>query len=294
MVSGPSGAEISVIPWLAGPAERGLDLGRAAVMGVLNVTPDSFSDGGQHYQPANAVSRALAMENEGARVIDIGAESTRPGAEPMSAATQIERLAPVLRELRPATDCFISVDTSEPAVIDAVAELGADMVNDVRGLRVPGAIDAVARHELAVCVSHMQGEPVSMQQAPQYDDVVADVADYLAARVDECVAAGVRSDRLCVDPGFGFGKTRAHNIAMLQSVAQFGVKGRPILLGVSRKSMFARIFDDDSHDARVNGSLASAVWAVSQGVAIVRAHDVRATVQVCQLADALASDSVSS
>lgn len=283
---------VSAPPSLAGPNGRRLDLSRTAVMGVLNITPDSFSDGGDHNRPPDAVARALAMVDQGARIIDVGAESTRPGSQPVTAATQIERLTPVLTQLREQTSVFISVDTSEPAVMDAAAGLGVDMINDIRGLRVPGAIDAVARHGLAVCVSHMQGEPETMQQTPEYDDVVAEVEDYLASRVADCVDAGIDAEQLCVDPGFGFGKTRAHNIRMLQSVARFGVAGRPILLGVSRKSMFGRIFDDDTPEARLNGSLASAVWGVSRGVAIVRVHDVQATAQVCQLADVLCAGEV--
>lgn len=272
---------------LTGPGYRRLTLQPTVVMGVLNVTPDSFSDGGLYNRPSDAVAHGLSLIDSGARIVDVGAESTRPGSEPISAATQIKRLSSVLGELRASTDCFLSVDTSEPAVMEAAADFGVDMINDVRGLRAAGAVEVVAKYGLAACIGHMQGEPATMQREPRYDDVVGEVQAYLAHRVEACRQAGMGIDRLCVDPGFGFGKTWAHNMAMLQSIERFDVSGRPVVLGVSRKSMFARIFADDSPEARLNGSLASAVWAVSRGVSIVRAHDVRATAQVCQLAELL-------
>lgn len=273
-------------PELASP-NRSLALDSTRVMGILNLTPDSFSDGGAYPDVSTAVQHGLTMIEDGAAVIDVGAESTRPRAEPVPAKTQLMRLEPVLHALRERTGVFISVDTSDPDVINAVARLDVDMINDVRGLRMPGAIDAVARHGLAACISHMQGEPDSMQRAPAYNDVVAEVRAWLADRVVDCRNAGVAPERICVDPGFGFGKTREHNLEMLRSIDRFAVNGRPVLLGVSRKSMFAKLFDD-SAEARLHGSLASAFWAATRGVALVRAHDVRATYDVCRLADWLA------
>lgn len=271
---------------LTGP-HRSLAMGQTRIMGVLNLTPDSFSDGGAHLDVETAVQHGLGMVESGAAVIDVGAESTRPGAEPVPAKTQLGRLEPVLRALRKQTGVFISVDTSDPDVIDAVAGLGVDMINDVRGLRAPGAIEAAERHKLAVCIGHMQGEPDSMQRAPAYDDVVAEVRAYLANRVADCRNAGIAPERICVDPGFGFGKTRAHNIEMLRAIDRFAVEGRPVVLGVSRKSMFAKLFDDDSAESRLHGSLASAFWAATRNISLVRAHDVRATHHVCRLADLL-------
>ncbi len=272
---------------LKGPGDRRLALQPTVVMGVLNVTPDSFSDGGVHNRPSDAIKHGVSLIEAGARILDVGAESTRPGSKPVSAATQIERLSPVLRELRAFSDCFLSVDTSDPVVMEAAADYGIDMINDVRGLHEAGAVEVVTKYGLSACIGHMQGEPATMQHDPHYNDVVGEVEAYLASRVRDCRLAGMSTDRLCVDPGFGFGKTLVHNMSMLQSIERFAVSGRPVVLGVSRKSMFAKLFDDDSLDARLNGSLASAVWGVSRGVSIVRAHDVLATAQVCQLADLL-------
>lgn len=268
---------------LAG-ANRRVSLAEPAVMGVLNVTPDSFSDGGHYVTVESAVRHALAMIGQGAAIIDIGGESTRPGAAPVSPAAECDRVLPVVEALRAESDVFISVDTSSPEVIRAACTAGADMINDIRGLTRPGALEAAAAADAAVCVMHMQGEPESMQSAPVYTDVVAEVRGFLQDRVAACRAAGLAPARIVVDPGFGFGKTLAHNLALLRAIGELDVAGRPVLMGVSRKSMFARLFERDDMPSRINASLGAAFWATLQGVGIIRCHDVRETAQMVCLA----------
>ncbi|MGN8159259.1 dihydropteroate synthase [Salinisphaera sp. SWV1] len=268
---------------LAG-ANRSVSLAEPAVMGVLNVTPDSFSDGGRYVTVESAVRHALAMIGEGAAIIDIGGESTRPGAAPVSPAAECDRVLPVVEALRAESDVFISMDTSSPEVIRAACAAGADMINDIRGLTRPGALEAAAAADAAVCVMHMQGEPESMQSAPTYTDVVAEVRGFLQERVAACRAAGLAPARIVVDPGFGFGKTLAHNLALLRAVGELHVAGRPVLMGVSRKSMFAQLLECDDMPARINASLGAAFWATLQGVGIIRCHDVRQTAQMVCLA----------
>ncbi|MGB7755414.1 MAG: dihydropteroate synthase [Salinisphaera sp.] len=268
---------------LAG-ARRAVSLAEPAVMGVLNVTPDSFSDGGRYVALEAALERSLVMIEQGAAIIDIGGESTRPGAAPVSTEAELERVLPVVEALRARSEIFISVDTSNPAVIQAVCAAGADMINDIRGLVRPGALEAVVAAEAAACVMHMQGEPATMQTAPSYTDVVAEVRAFLDDRVRACCAAGMAPERIVVDPGFGFGKTLEHNMALLRGVGELGAAGRPVLMGVSRKSMFARLFELDGLGARINGSLGAAFWATLQGVGIIRCHDVRETAQMVCLA----------
>lgn len=270
-------------------ARRQVSLAEPAVMGVLNVTPDSFSDGGRYVAVDTAVERALAMIEEGAAIIDIGGESTRPGAAPVSTEAELERVLPVIEALRSQSDIFISVDTSNAEVIKSVCAAGADMINDIRGLTRPGALDAAVAADAAVCVMHMQGEPSTMQAAPMYGDVVREIKGYLAERVDVCRAAGMARERIAVDPGFGFGKTLAHNLALLRAVGELGVAGCPVLMGVSRKSMFAYLFERDDMGSRINGSLGAAFWATLQGVGIIRCHDVRETTQMVCLARGLMS-----
>lgn len=253
-------------------------------MGVLNITPDSFSDGGRYIEVEAAVERALAMVEQGAAIVDIGGESTRPGATPVSSQAELARVLPVVEALRAESPVFISVDTSNPEVIRAVCESGADMINDIRGLSRPKALEAVVAADAAACVMHMQGAPANMQSAPVYADVVAEIRGYLAHRVAACRAAGMAPERIAVDPGFGFGKTLEHNLALLRAIGELGVEGHPVLMGVSRKSMFARLFGRDDMDARINGSLGAAFWATLQGVGIIRCHDVRRTVQMVALA----------
>ena len=272
---------------LSGPHGRALELGSAAVMGVINATPDSFSDGGRYPDAVSAIEQALEMIDHGARVIDIGGESTRPGATPVTAADEIERVVPVIRGLRARSAVFISADTSKPDVMRAAIAAGADMINDVRALETPGALEAVAEYGAAASIMHMQGEPRTMQQRPVYDDVVAEVGAYLDARVAVCRAAGVPADRLCIDPGFGFGKTIEHNLALLRGLKTFASRSVPLLIGVSRKSMFSKLFASDDMASRINASVAAAFWAYQQGARIIRVHDVRQTCQALTLARAL-------
>jgi dihydropteroate synthase len=253
-----------------------IDLSRPVVMGVLNVTPDSFSDGGQYRDLDPAVSHGLRMVDEGAAIIDVGGESTRPGANPVNAEEEIRRVVPVIEKLRGQTDAIISVDTSKPQVMRAAAAAGAGMINDVRALSAEGALDAAVATQCAVCLMHMQGEPQSMQLAPHYDDVVNEVKAFLEQRVNVCRAAGMAADRIVIDPGFGFGKTLEHNLQLLRHLRQLGTE-LPIMVGLSRKSIVGRLTGRPSGE-RVYGSVALAVMAVINGARIVRVHDVGATV----------------
>lgn len=224
---------------------RRLDLSRPQVMGILNVTPDSFSDGGRYADPALAAAHAARMVIEGAAIIDIGGESTRPGAAPVSAQQEMDRVLPVVERLVCDVDACISVDTSTPEVMRAAAAAGAHLLNDVRALQRPGAVEAAAASGLPVCLMHMQGEPGGMQQAPQYTDVVAEVRQFLRARVDACTQSGIARERLLIDPGFGFGKTLAHNLALLSRLETLVADGLPLLAGLSRKSMIGAILAGD-------------------------------------------------
>lgn len=263
-----------------------LDLSKPVVMGVLNVTPDSFSDGGRYLDIDAAIARARAMVGEGAAIIDVGGESTRPGAEPVSEQDEIARVVPVIERLSRELDCVISIDTLKPAVMDAACIAGAHMINDVNALRAPGALEVACRHDAAVCLMHMKGEPRTMQEAPQYADVVSEVRDFLAERIKACLAAGISPQRLVIDPGIGFGKTLSHNLELLANLHQFDSLNFPMLIGVSRKSMFKALLDV-SVDQRLNGALSAAAIAVWQGAVIVRAHDVRATAEAMLVAAAL-------
>jgi dihydropteroate synthase len=266
-------------------AGRVLELDRPAVMGVLNVTPDSFSDGGRYLDPDAALAQAERMAAEGAAIIDIGGESTRPGAAAVAGEEELRRVLPVLERVAARLPVLLSVDTSNPEVIRRASAAGAHLVNDVRALRSPGALEAVAGSALGVCLMHMQGEPASMQADPRYDDVVEEVKTFLAERVQTCIAAGIARERLCIDPGFGFGKLLAHNLQLLRDLAQFERLGLPLAVGLSRKSMVTAL-GGRSHE-RLAGSLALATIAVLQGVQIVRAHDVAATVDAVRVADAV-------
>jgi dihydropteroate synthase len=266
-------------------ADRELDLATPVVVGVLNITPDSFSDGGHFVDHPAAFARALRMLEEGATIIDVGGESTRPGALPVSAEEELQRVIPVVRSLV-AGGALVSIDTSKPEVICAALEAGAQIVNDVYALRRPGALEAAARGAAAVCVMHMQGEPRSMQQAPRYDDVVREVAGFLAERVAACESAGIARDRLLVDPGFGFGKTVAHNLELLRNLNEIAPPGLPILAGLSRKSMLATLTGRPV-EARLAGSLALAFAALEGGARIIRCHDVAETCDVVKVWTAL-------
>lgn len=271
-------------------AHHTLDLSRPHVMGVLNVTPDSFSDGGLYVEPTAAIERGLQMIEEGATIIDIGGESTRPGARPVSPDDELARVLPVVEGLRRHSAVFISIDTSEPRVMAPACDAGADMINDVRGLQRPQALEAVAGAGAAACVMHMQGQPGHMQAAPFYTDVVSEVTMFLAERVAACQQAGIAREQLVVDPGFGFGKNLDHNLVLMRNLRRLTDGDRPVLMGVARKSMFAHLFERDTLESRINGSLGAAFWAVQQGIAIIRTHDVRPTAELLMLARALAAD----
>lgn len=255
-------------------------------MGVLNVTPDSFSDGGCFYPPDKAVEHALEMQEEGADIIDIGGESTRPGAGDVSGDQELERVIPVIEAIRGRVDALISIDTSKPRVMREAVAAGADLINDVYALRAEGALEAAAELDTAVCLMHMQGTPRTMQTNPTYQNVVSEVAEFLAGRAQSCVDAGIRRDRLIVDPGFGFGKTLEHNLALLRGLGSLQRLELPVLAGLSRKSFVGKITGRDMDD-RVYGSIAFALAAVREGASIVRVHDVGATVDALKVWEAV-------
>jgi dihydropteroate synthase len=266
--------------------DRVLDLERPQVMGVLNVTPDSFSDGGRHFDLTSALAHARQMVAAGATIIDVGGESTRPGAQPADVNEELERVIPVIETLRRESPVFISIDTSKPAVMRAATAAGADIINDVRALNEQGALAAAAESGAGICLMHMQGEPRTMQDAPHYEDVVAEVSAFLAARVRACRDVGVETTRIAVDPGFGFGKLVDHNLALLKHLSGFEALGVPIAVGLSRKSMLATL-TGRAVDGRLAGSVALATIAVLHGARIVRAHDVAATVDAVRVAAAV-------
>jgi len=263
-----------------------LDLSEPCVMGVLNVTPDSFSDGGRYADVADAIERGVAMAGEGAAIIDVGGESTRPGAADVGLQEELERVVPVIEALVRRVRVPVSVDTSKPEVMQAAIAAGASLVNDVKALRAPGAVEAVAGTGAAVCLMHMQGEPRTMQEAPSYGDVVGEVRQFLAGRVQVCVAAGIGRDSICVDPGIGFGKRPEHNLALLSAIGRLADPDLPVLIGVSRKSLVG-IITGRPPEGRLAGSVAFAALAVMGGAAIIRAHDVAETVDAVKVAGAL-------
>jgi len=267
---------------------RTLDLSAPVVMGVLNVTPDSFSDGGRYTSLDAARRQAEQMLADGAAIIDVGGESTRPGAAPVSEQQELDRVIPVVEALNQELDALVSVDTSTPAVIRACADAGAGIINDVRSLRRPGALEAAAGTGLAVCLMHMQGEPGTMQNDPFYEDVTAEVIAFLEQRVGACVDAGIPRDKLLVDPGFGFAKTVQHNLRLLAELSCLARLELPLLVGLSRKSLFGKVLDRPV-DQRLAGSLAAAVMSVERGARIVRAHDVKETVDGVRFAHAVHS-----
>ncbi|MEK8098597.1 dihydropteroate synthase [Morganella morganii] len=262
-----------------------LSLATPQVMGILNVTPDSFSDGGTHNTPAKALEHARKMIAEGATIIDIGGESTRPGAAEVSPEQEAERVIPVVAAIARESDVWISVDTSKALVIREAANAGAHILNDIRSFSEPGALQAAAQSGLPVCVMHMQGEPRTMQQAPHYQNVVREVYTYLEAQVARCVAAGIEKNHIILDPGFGFGKTLAHNYQLLDKLDLFHNLGLPVLAGMSRKSMIGQLMDVPL-DERVAGSVACAVIAAMKGAQIIRVHDVKETVQAMKVVEA--------
>ncbi|MDE2338845.1 MAG: dihydropteroate synthase [Gammaproteobacteria bacterium] len=259
-------------------------------MGVVNLTPDSFSDGGRYLEPAQALERALTLDAEGAAILDLGGESTRPGAAPVTEQEEIRRVLPVLERLRPRTRAILSIDTSKPEVMRAAAAAGVDLINDVYALRAPGALEAAAASGCAVCLMHMQGEPRTMQHAPHYDDVVGEVRAFLAERVSACRAAGIADARIVLDPGFGFGKTLEHNLTLLRRLEALRIEGLPLLAGLSRKSMIGALTGKPS-EARVHGSVAAALIAAQNGARILRVHDVAATVDALKVLTAVTDGS---
>ncbi len=265
-----------------------LDLTKPRVMGILNVTPDSFSDGGHYSQTDSAVQHALSLIDEGADILDIGGESTRPNATSVSLQQELDRVIPVIEALvSHQINIPISIDTYKPAVMRAAIAAGASIVNDVRALQEEGAIAAVADTNVGVCLMHMQGTPQTMQDNPSYVDVVEEVGVFLAERVAACQQAGIATNRLLIDPGFGFGKTRTHNITLVQELDKLMKFGLPILVGLSRKSILGQMTGHDV-DARLYASVAAAVISAMKGAHIVRVHDVKATVEALKVVAAIA------
>ena len=258
-------------------ADRILDLSQPRIMGVVNVTPDSFSDGGYFLSPDDALRHAESLVSQGADIIDVGGESTRPGAVPVSVSEELDRVMPIVERLRTHGDVIISIDTSKPEVMTAAQLAGAHMINDVMALRRPGALDAAAQGATAVCLMHMLGEPRTMQKSPVYGNVVTEVHAFLEMRVQACLTAGIGLERICVDPGFGFGKSLEHNRQLLRSLAAFLDMYRPLVVGVSRKSMIGQLLGEKEVSRRLYGSISLAGLAVWLGASIVRCHDVAET-----------------
>jgi len=256
------------------------------IMGVLNVTPDSFFDGGKYTLVENAVKQALSIEKQGATIIDIGGESTRPGATPVSVDEEIDRVFPVINAIRQQSDVKISIDTSKSDVMRAAIQGGADIINDVCALQMPGAMQTAADLNVPVCLMHMLGEPRSMQVNPVYENVVDDVLSFLNERAESCVQHGIEKKNIWLDPGFGFGKTVNHNLSLLKHLDQLTSTKYPILVGLSRKSMLGKLLNLETEE-RLHGSLALATMAIMKGASIVRVHDVRETLQIVKLCEAL-------
>ena len=270
--------------WLCGRFEFSLE--RPILMGIVNVTPDSFSDGGQHASAEAAIAHAWQLRGEGAHILDIGGESTRPGAQAVSVQEELARVLPVVEALRD-SDVAISVDTCKPEVMHAALAAGADMINDVTGFRHEQARLVVSRHPTCgICVMHMQGEPKTMQQAPRYDDVVDDIRAFFDERLRFAANEGIREEQIWLDPGFGFGKTVDQNLLLLRRFQEFHSFGRPLLLGVSNKSTLGAVLDADVND-RTEGTAAAVAFAAARGVHCVRVHDVRTMTRVVRMCDAI-------
>ena len=265
-----------------------LDLSHPHVMGILNVTPDSFSDGGKHNQLIDAVKHANAMINAGATFVDVGGESTRPGASEVSVDEELSRVIPVVEAVAQRFEVWVSVDTSKPEVIRESARAGAHIINDIRSLSEPGALEAAAQTGLPVCLMHMQGEPRTMQNAPHYDDVFESVNRYFVEQIARCEAAGIAKENLLLDPGFGFGKNLHHNYQLLARLSEFHHFELPLLVGMSRKSMVGQLLNVGPTE-RLSGSLACAVIAAMQGANIIRVHDVKETVEAMRVVEATLS-----
>jgi dihydropteroate synthase len=262
-----------------------LDLSFPHVMGILNVTPDSFSDGGKHNALVDALTHTNEMVNAGATIIDVGGESTRPGADEVSVEEELERVIPVIDAIAQRFEVWISVDTSKADVIREAARVGAHIINDVRSLSEPGALEAAAATGLPVSLMHMQGEPRTMQQAPVYENILSEVDTYFAQQIARCEAAGIKKERLILDPGFGFGKNLSHNYELLAHLGDFHHFGLPLLVGMSRKSMIGQLLNVGPSQ-RLTGSLSCAVIAAMQGAQIIRAHDVKETAEAMRVVEA--------
>lgn len=262
-----------------------LDLSFPHVMGILNVTPDSFSDGGKHNALVDALTHTNEMVNAGATIIDVGGESTRPGADEVSVEEELERVIPVIDAIAQRFEVWISVDTSKADVIREAARVGAHIINDVRSLSEPGALEAAAATALPVCLMHMQGEPRTMQQAPVYENILSEVDTYFAQQIARCEAVGIKKERLILDPGFGFGKNLSHNYELLAHLGDFHHFGLPLLVGMSRKSMIGQLLNVGPSQ-RLTGSLSCAVIAAMQGAQIIRAHDVKETAEAMRVVEA--------
>ncbi len=262
------------------------------IMGVLNITPDSFSDGGKNFNPATAIINAQSMIRHGANIIDIGGESTRPGAQAVSTTDEINRVIPVIEALRQSTDVIISIDTSKPEVMKQAVKAGASMINDVSALSADGALEAAVTLDVEVCLMHRQGDAKTMQQNPTYTDVVDDIKSFFSERIQACTSAGIAKDKIILDPGFGFGKTLAHNLEILKRFNEFKSFGLPLLAGLSRKSMIGTLLNDREIDSRVIGSVTSAIIAVQNGANIVRVHDVLETKDALTILQALSGDKI--
>jgi dihydropteroate synthase len=266
--------------------DRVIDLTRPVVMGILNVTPDSFSDGDRYLQPDDALDRAATMVGEGAAIIDVGGESTRPGAQAVDESVEMARVVPVIERIARTLDVAVSIDTHKPGVMAAATAAGAHIVNDVYALRTPGARQWAASSGVGVCLMHMQGEPRTMQANPHYDDVVAEVCAFLAGERDRCRAAGIEAEAIALDPGVGFGKGLEHNMSLLAALPRLATLGSPLLVGVSRKSFIGRILGRGMDD-RLYGGLGLAALAVSMGARIIRTHDVAPTWDAVRMVSAV-------
>lgn len=265
------------------PRKRSLSLVKPVIMGILNVTPDSFSDGGQFLDPDIALNRAMQLLDEGATILDIGGESTRPGAPEVSLDDELRRVIPAIKAIRNKSDCVISVDTSKAQVMEQAILAGADIINDVRALQAPGAIDVIGKFsDVAVCLMHMQGQPSSMQSAPTYGDLFEEITQFFNLRITACKTAGIKQERLILDPGFGFGKTLHHNYELLAKFEDFNKFNLPLLAGLSRKSMIGNLLNRET-DQRLAGSLACALIAAQHGAKIIRVHDVKETADVLEI-----------
>lgn len=261
------------------PGNRTLDITEPLIMGILNVTSDSFSDGGLYNTPQAALKQACSMFADGAQIIDVGGESTRPGAQPISEEEECERVVPVVKAIAENLDVIISVDTSSPLVIQECVTLGAHMWNDIRALQRPNAIEVAAQLDVAVCLMHMQGDPKTMQHNPHYADVCTEVRDFLKQRAQACLDAGIAHDKIILDPGFGFGKTQADNYSLLKHLKELCQLGYPVLSALSRKSMIGHATQQTVPSERITGSVAGALISVIEGASIVRVHDVAQTAQ---------------